>query len=279
MCGFKDALSSVGINRSFEDDEILHLFEISWPTIEKKQPMVVNIYNGGSFLNDNELPYYIQRMIIKRFKESESVRTLLVESRPEFIKQGRLQEIAPITETKVLKIGIGLESATDTVRNSYINKGISKEDYENAVRIAKQSGIRVLTYILIKPLYMSEKDAISDAIDSAKYAFDIGSDEVSFEACCIQKGTRMEELYRRGQYTPPWLWSIIEVLRATHNLGNIQIGSFWDFPAPVAKPRNCRRCSKRVENLLNQYRIVHDISIFDNIDCRCKLEWRKSLEV
>ncbi|MFA4991891.1 MAG: archaeosine biosynthesis radical SAM protein RaSEA [Candidatus Omnitrophota bacterium] len=278
MCGFKNALSSLGIDRIFNDDEIARLFELGWSSLVKKQPRALNIYNGGSFFNDEEISRRVQDMVIEKARGNIDLEILLVESRPEYINPIRIQEITARLKPKKLKIGIGLESVTDRVRNDYINKGMSKESYEGAIKTAKLSGARILTYVLIKPLYLSEKEAVEEAIKTARYAFDTGSDEVSFEASCIQKGTRMEELYRQGKYRPPWLWSMIEVIRVAHVLGDIQIGSFSDFPFPSAKPGNCGHCSAKVEKLLSRYRINHVLSIFETIDCDCKNTWKELMK-
>lgn len=277
MCGFKSALSSLGINRSFSDIEILHLFDLGMFLLKNKNPLVLNIYNGGSFLNRDEISCSLQKVIFQRVKDNKDIRTLFIESRPEFITSEFLDNLFSNFAPKILKIGIGLESVTDKVRNEYINKGMKKELYEEAVRTARQRGVKILTYVLIKPIFLSEKEAIDEAVKTTEYAFNVGSDEVSFEASCIQKGTKMEQLYRQGQYQPPWLWSIIDVIKGAHNLGNIQIGSFWDFPLPVAKPSNCLKCSAAIEDLINEYRINHNLDVFERADCSCKEEWRKAI--
>jgi len=277
MCGFKNVLSSIGIDREFRDEEVLRLFSLGMNALEKKHPRILNIYNGGSFLNDEEISCNVQTEIIKKIRRHDSIRTIFIESRPEFIEAEKLKKLTSLLAPKSLKIGIGLEAVTDRVRNDYVNKGVSRDAYEKAVRLAKTAKARVLTYVLIKPLYLTEKEAIEEAIKTSKYAFGVGSDEVSFESACIQKGTRMGELFSHGKYRPPWLWSVIEVIKAAHDLGNIQIGSFWDFPRPMAKPQNCRRCSARVERALDDYRMNHELSVFNGLYCSCRKEWQKEL--
>jgi hypothetical protein len=277
MCGFNNALSSLGINRSFSDAEMLQLFDLGMSQLNKKHPKVLNIYNAGSFLNDSEIAYELQKTIMQRVKENSDIEVLFIESRPEFVTAERMSDLLTKLKPKTLKIGIGLESENDRIRNEYINKGITKESYEKAIKTAKQAGIRTLTYILIKPLFLSEKEAIGEAITTARYAFKVGSDEVSFESCCIQKGTKMEGLYNQSKYRTPWLWSIIEVIKATHNLGNIQVGSFWDFPLPLAKPHNCPKCSADTEKLLGDYRVNHNLDIFSKANCSCQEEWRRAI--
>lgn len=278
MCGFQSALSSIGIKRNFSDAELLRIFDLGLDVARSKRAQIINIYNAGSFLNENEVPKVVQEGIAARVKDSPDIREAFIESRPEFINTNTLNNLVSLLRPKGLKVGIGLEAEDDIVRNQHINKGISKEAYEGAVKAAHSAGARVLTYLLIKPLGLREKEAIEEAALSAKYAFSHGSDEVSFEAACIHKGTKMEESYKSGEYRPPWLWSVIEVLKRAHLTGNVQIGSFWDFPAPLAKPYNCIKCSSRIEKLLGEYRKSHDITIFYNLNCSCKTSWLKELQ-
>jgi radical SAM enzyme (TIGR01210 family) len=277
MCGFKNALSSIGMDREFRDEEVLCLFNLGINTLEKKYPCILNIYNGGSFLNDEEISCDVQTAIIKRIQHHDNIKTIFIESRPEFIVAEKLEKLISLLAPKSLKVGIGLEALTDRIRNDYINKGISRDIYEKAVRLAKTAGAKILTYVLIKPPYLTEAESIEEAVKTCKYAFGAGSDEVSFEAACVQKGTQMEELFNQDRYSPPWLWSIIEVIKATHNLGDVQIGSFRDFPRPMAKPQNCWRCSARVERALDNYRMNHELSVFNGLYCSCREEWQKEL--
>jgi radical SAM superfamily enzyme YgiQ (UPF0313 family) len=46
-------------------------------------------------------------------------------------------------------VNIGLESGSDTIRRKYLNRRYSNDDIRNAVRIAKQTGIAIGTYVLI----------------------------------------------------------------------------------------------------------------------------------
>lgn len=65
---------------------------------------------------------------------------------------------------------------------------------------------------MLKPLFLSEKQAMEDITrsidDAAPYA-----DTISINLCNVQKGTLVETLWEKGQYRPPWLWSIIEILQ------------------------------------------------------------------
>ena len=87
----------------------------------------------------------------------------------------------------------------------------------------------------------------------------------------------MEQFYRRGEFRPPWLWSIIEVIKGTCNLGDVRLGGFEDEPPPIAIPSNCSKCSEKIEEMMQKYREINDIKLFDNLDCECKKNGRNPL--
>ena len=76
---------------------------------------------------------------------------------------------------------------------------------------ARDNGVDVKAYVLLKPPYLGEKEAIEDAvqsaIDAAPYV-----DKISINPVNVQKNTVVEKLWFRNEWTAPWLWSVIEVL-------------------------------------------------------------------
>jgi len=275
MCGFGEKLKKIKSYR-YTDQDIIHLFNIALELSEKNYSEIV-IFNGGSFFNDNEISSSVQNNIARLVNKSPFAQTLYVESRPEFILKRKIKEIVKILGKKKLKVGIGLESITNTIRNKNINKGITLRQYEKAVRILINEHAKILTYVLLKPIYVSEKEAIKEAIKTIKYAFKKGSHEIALETAFVQEGTVMAELFQKGIYQPAWLWSIIEVIEKTYNLGFVHIGDFNDEPAPIAIPTNCLLCNEKVMKAIKLYRKNHSLENFKGLKCRCKLKWRREI--
>ena len=42
------------------------------------------------------------------------------------------------------------------------------------------------------------------------------SDEISVNPMNIQRGTIIDRLHRNNEYRPPWLWSLVEMIRRAH---------------------------------------------------------------
>lgn len=275
MCAFGKRFQEIGKNFSAKD--LLALYKISTNLTIHEQPLNLTIYNGGSFLNDNEVPFKTQLEICQKVKDSPSIKKLLIESRVEFIAEQKIKALKRILGNKSLIIGIGLEAEDDKIRNIFIKKGLSKKDYEKAIRLLKENGVKVLTYVFLKPIYLTEKEGIEEAIRTIEYAFKAGTDEVAIEAAFIQEGTLMAKLFKENRYKPPWLWSIIDVIKKTYNSGPIHIGGFKDEPSPIVIPSNCPQCSPKIKNLLQEYRETHSIDLFNDLKCDCYELWKKEM--
>ena len=140
------------------------------------------------------------------------------------------------------------------------------------------ANVELLTYVFLKPIGLSEKAAIQEAEETITYAFNKGSKEVALEAAFVQEGTVMEKLFNLGKYRPPWLWSVIEVVKKTYHLGFVHVGRFNDEPAPIAVPSNCPLCTDRVSAAIQRYRENHSLKELESLSCECQKEWKKILK-
>ena len=276
MCGFSKKIEQIG--GKFSDNDLIILYEVAEIMTTNDRPTDISIYNAGSFINDDEISENVQLKICKKVKKHPTIKSLLIESRAEYIADKKILSLKKELSDKKLIVAIGLEAQDDKIRNVYVKKGMSKQEYEQAIKILKQNNVKIATYILIKPIYLTEKEAIEEAIKSAEYAFSTGSDEVIFESSFIQEDTIMEKLYNEKKFKPPWLWSIIEVVKKTYNLGDIRLGGFNDEPPPIAIPFNCPLCSEKIKNSLQKYRETNDIELLNNLHCDCKKEWENIIK-
>src|SRR6185503_9984923 len=74
-----------------------------------------------------------------------------------------------------LEIGIGLETADDEIREKGLRKGFTRKAFERAVRILGDTGVDLLTYVMLKPLPMSDEDALSSVVRTAEYVHDVAA--------------------------------------------------------------------------------------------------------
>ncbi len=231
---------------------------------------VVKVFTSGSFLDDWEVPPEVQNALYDAFSEAERI---IVESRPEYVTEEKVKEIS---SRENIMVALGLESASNETLEKRINKGFTVEDYIRAAETLKKYGVPVKTYILLKPPFMTERQAIEEAVESVRFASKY-SEIVSVNPMNIQNYTLVEYLWRRGEYRAPWLWSVVEVLRRTHNLG-VDVVSYPTAGGRQRGAHNCGKCDARVLEAIENYSLTQDISHLENLDCACREKWEKIVE-
>lgn len=257
-------------------DDYLKQFEREFEKIDFKKYPILNLYNNGSFINDNEIPAEARKGMLKKINTIPDIKMLVLETRPEFVTEEKVREIKRLIPNKHVELGVGLEIKDDFYRGICINKGFSLQRFNFAASIITKH-LNLRTYVLLKPLFLTEKEGIEQAIETIEYSFAMGATTVSLEACTIQDYTFMKHLYERGLYSPPWLWSIVEVVKNVKTPGKLIVGLFKFFPSPSAVPNNCDRCNEKVMEAIVQYNRTLDRKAFNGITCECKKEWRKIL--
>lgn len=238
---------------------------------------ILNLYNNGSFLNDGELPADERQTILRAIGANPHIRMVVLESRPEYVRERSVLELKDCLPGKHVEVAMGLETFDDRRRAVSINKGFTRRQYDRAAAIiAKHLHLR--TYVLLKPPLFTEAEAIDDASLTIRHAIDAGSAAVSLEPCTIQAYTLAEYLAACDLYRPPWLWSIVEVLRRCAPLGKVVVGMFQFYPAPTLVPHNCDACNERVLDRLRAYNQTLDAGALDGLDCACRSAWQDALD-
>ncbi|MFH2059657.1 MAG: archaeosine biosynthesis radical SAM protein RaSEA [Pseudomonadota bacterium] len=240
------------------------------------------VYNAGSFFNDKEVPRKARYEIYKRINKIDGIKQIIFESRPEYICAEELQLIQD-TIDKRIEIGIGLESSNEKIRQVCLNKGFSLDEYLRAIEICKKHNVSCLAYVLLKPLFLNEQNAINDAVNSIKWAFEKGIDVISIEPVSVQKGTLVHLLYNKGFFRPPWIWSVLNVVRESHTEENvIRIGGFEFFPPPSVCVHNCPSCNEYLIDEIEKYNTTNNISSINSVfdmNCRtCKHKWMEEMK-
>jgi len=251
---------------------------------------LVKIYTSGSFLDEREVPAETRDAIAETFADRER---MVVESLPDFVEASKLRDFTDRgIETDV---AIGLETATDRVRHDCVNKYFDFADFEAAcaeARAAGAAGERAATagsreeraaagvkaYLLLKPPFLSESEAIADVKRSVRRCAAVeGCHTVSMNPTNVQRYTMVERLYHDGGYRPPWLWSVAEVLEATADVDAIVVSD------PVGHgsdrgPHNCGDCDDRVQTAIKDFDLRQDPSVFEQVSCACEATWEAVVE-
>ena len=161
---------------------------------------IITLYNSGSFLDERQIPLEAKVEILTTLSEDENIEKIIIETRPEFIREDIVQELVESVKNKKLEVAIGLESVTDFIREKCINKGFSLKDYEKALNMLKKQDISILTYALLKPPFLNEWEAILEAEKTIRYTFQAGTDTVILEVLYLEADSIVEYLYKQKMY-------------------------------------------------------------------------------
>jgi radical SAM enzyme (TIGR01210 family) len=131
---------------------------------------------------------------------------------------------------------------------------------------------------MMKPPFIAEGDALEDMVksvlDAAPYA-----DTISMNLCNVQRGTLVDELFYRKAYRPPWLWSVVEVLKRVHGKTGSVVTSDPLAAGQPRGPHNCGQCDATFADAIRKYSLTQDVTVFDGLRCDCKAAWEKVLEL
>ncbi len=267
MCGYNnDCLSSI------TSQDLADQFATAMNRHEGQGYM--KIYTSGSFLDPGEIPLDAREGILGMAGAKAS--QVLVESRPEFVTADSLKKATGLVER--LEVAIGLESADDNVRARCINKGFAFDDYLKACGLLKEHQASIRTYLLLKPPYMTEGGAMEDVLRSIEKLASLGQ-VISVNPVNVQRRTVVENLWKRGQYRAPWLWSLVEVLRKAKIPRETRLVSGPSGGGTRRGVHNCGKCDKPILDAVQRFSLDQDAKVFDALDCGCREEWLDLLDV
>ena len=270
MCGyFNDSMFKTVSEADFQVQ-----LETAMQTYKDEQ--IVKIFTSGSFLDPSEVPVVMQQQILQCVaKQAEKIS---VESRPEYITEQRINAIQKTFSEKEFEIGIGLETANDMIREQAINKGFSFIDYKKATLLLKKHKINVKTYMLIKPPFLTEKESIDDCLCTLKETKKL-TQSISLNPTNVQRNTVVEFLWKRNQYRPPWLWSIVEVLKQSKNITPAFVKCDVIGGGSRRGPHNCGNCDSKVLHAIEEFSLTQKKEVFQDLSCDCQEHWRDQLNL
>lgn len=237
---------------------------------------VLKIFTSGSFFDPDEVPPIVRRAVAEAFRG----KVVIAETRPEYVELDALREfregIDTGTWTRPLSVAVGLETTNDLIRERSIDKGFSYADFLRAATVAHAAGAGMKAYLLMKPPFLTEREARDDMIRSIK---DIASvaDSISMNLCTVQSRTEVERLWKQQAYRPPYLWSVLDVLIASpvHILCDPVGGG------QMRGPHNCGACDGPIVKGIGDYSLTGDVGLLRALketECGCKEEWEFVLD-
>ncbi len=116
------------------------------------------------------------------------------------------------------------------------------------------------------------------AIRSIAYAAPL-YESVSVNPVNVQRDTVVEMLWKRGDYRPPWSWSLVEVLKAGRSISDTRIMSSPSGGGTARGVHNCDHCDRKVLDAVQRFSLSQDIADLETPECGCRKEWAALMEL
>ena len=130
---------------------------------------------------------------------SDRIKALAIGTRPDCIDAEVAALLASYKDRVDVWVELGLQTASDAVART-INRGYETEVYRRAVEVLNSHGIPFVTHMIIGLPGESEAD-----IDATVDLINEHSWGVKIHSIYVMEGTRLAEMYRSGEYSPPTL--------------------------------------------------------------------------
>jgi len=274
MCGYRFERT-----RTQHPDELLAELRGQLRWVSENHPSetygMVKIFTSGSFFDPREVPPAFRDDVAALF----AGKVVIAETRTEYVAEEPLIAFREGLEAggeSALYVAMGLETTNDYIREKCIHKGLTYDDFKDAVETARRAGAGIKTYLMMKPPYLTEREALEDMKTSIRDVIPY-SDIISMNLCTIQSKTEVEQYWRQGSYRPPYLWSALDALLSTD--AYVQCD-----PVGGGKrrgPHNCGECDREIVKAINEYVLTgNQIHLKRCVDagCSCVEEWRHVLE-
>ena len=162
----------------------------------------VKLYNSGSFFDRGAIPSSDHPAIAERLRGFERV---IVECHPSLVNDAVVRFRDSLSGTK-LEVAMGLETIHPEVL-SRLNKRMTTEQYAAAADLLRRHEIALRAFVLVKPPFLDEAEALFWAQRSTEFAFDCRAAVVSLIPVRPGNGA-LDELAAQGHFSPPELTTL-----------------------------------------------------------------------
>lgn len=135
----------------------------------------------------------------------ERIKVLAIGTRPDCIDEDVAKLIASYKDRCDVWVELGLQTASDKTAE-IINRGYKTEVFAEAMEILKKYDIPVVVHLIVG-LPGESLEEIKESVDYLS-TFDIFG--IKIHSIYVMEGTRLADMYRSGEYTPPSMQSYVD---------------------------------------------------------------------
>ena len=160
-----------------------------------------------SFTNTYAPINYLEKVFFEAISHPEVV-ILSIATRPDCLPAEVLELLKKLNKIKPVWVELGLQTIHEETAK-YIRRGYPLSVYDNAVKNLKETGVKVITHMIIG-LPNETKDMITE---TAKYIGESGSDGIKLQLLHVLKDTDLENDYLNGRFQCLSLEEYTEILK------------------------------------------------------------------
>jgi len=199
--------------------DILDQFEYVLTEIKHSLSILdrVTISNEGSVLDERTFPLEALYTIVDSIQQLRRVRTLVLETRLEFVKIETLCKIKELNPRSKINILTGFETYSSTIRDKILNKKESIHSFLKGLDVIHKANATLTSYILYKPdPAMSDKEAYIEAERSIDFLAKECKKRnipltIRINPMYVAIGSKWEKLALSVNYVPPRLQDIMKL--------------------------------------------------------------------
>ena len=165
----------------------------------------IKLYNSGSFFDPQAISLQDYPTIAGQVAAFERV---IVECHPALVGANCIRFKDLLSGN--LEVAMGLETVHPTILDK-LNKRMTIDQFAAASDTLKQNDIDLRVFLLVKPPFMQEEEALEWTTRSLDFAFDCGASAVTLIPTRGGNGA-MEELASSGKFSPPSLATLESAL-------------------------------------------------------------------
>ena len=230
------------LERALAADQVEHPRRAQW----------LKLYNAGSFFDSQAIPAADWPKLALK---AQSFERLVVECHPKLIREDRILPFHRLLGSGTrLELALGLETAHPEVLER-LNKGIDREAFQRSAHWIRHHDMDLRVFVLVKPPFLNESEALEWACRSIDFAFDCGANTISLIPTRSGNGA-LESLATRGEFAPPRPETLESALAYGIQLGRGRVfADTWDLEKLEPNAIRCSSLRARLEHANQEQRI------------------------
>jgi archaeosine synthase beta-subunit len=190
----------------------------------------IKLYNSGSFFDTRAIPLQDYPAILSRVASFERV---IVECHPALVSESCFRFNDQLTGR--LEVAMGLETVHPEILER-LNKGMTSDQFATAASRLREHNIDLRVFILVKPPFMRQQEALYWAERSLDFAFACGATAATLIPTRPGNGA-LEELANLGDFSQPRLATLEAAVAYGISLNRGRVfADLWDGKPPTECP-------------------------------------------